>query len=178
MPDSEHRSGTQTSSGQCRHRYEWGRERSGKGLRLQYFLELFIPALNFPWAFCVCVFALCIFFFFVVSVLNRIFIGMNCAWNSLHMGESTRKLLWAFQIIMFEGQEQSCAWSRPWLNVFKDFWAKVWGPAVGSSGNCSLGLGPSYWGRGIVLRASRNWIQTLVKCLLGNGRKSITHSRN
>lgn len=105
---------------------------------------------------------LSVFFpFFVVSVLNRIFIAMNCAWNSLHMRESMRKLPWAFQIIMSKGQEQSHAWSRPWLLVFKGFWAKVWGPATGSSGNYCLGLCPSYWGRGIVLTDSGNWIQTL-----------------
>lgn len=30
----------------------------------------------------------------------------------------------------------------------------MWGPAAGSSGNYSLGLCPSYWGRGIVPRDS------------------------
>lgn len=86
---------------------------------------------------------------------------MNCAWNSLHVGESMRKLPWEFQIIISKGQEQSHAWPRQWLPAFKDFWAKVWGPATGSSGNYSRGLCPNYWGRGIVLRDSGNWIQTL-----------------
>lgn len=101
--------------------------------------------------------ALCNCFHFSLSnVLNGPSVDMKCAWSSLQMGESQRKLPWLAHCVQERGINSYLIQATA---VLKGLWSEVWGPAAGASGEYILGLWPSHWARRFVWISTGNWLQ-------------------